>query len=164
MFLNSRWQTEIKSVRVLVVAFLVMIAHHSTAQKLDSIYYIIPASVKTKILDQIKESKPDVGYYIVLSHQNDTTSILITRYDNHPEELSRLVKNTNRFIRLNSSRVIPVVWHSDFLFSSLLHSVKNENAEYAAYKHKLINPSGFLIEYYGRDEKAKIVRAEFYQN
>lgn len=153
-----------KSVKTLVVALLVMVANHSIAQKLDSIYYVIPASVKMKILEQVKESKPGLGYYVVLTHQNDTTSILISRYGNQPEELSRLIKSTNRFIKVKSSRAIPVVLHSDLLFSSLLHSVKNEGSEYAAYKHKLINPSGFLIEYYGSDDKAKIVRAEFYQN
>jgi hypothetical protein len=147
-----------------IISLFVVLANCAAAQKVDSIYYVIPASVKTKMLEVTKEFKRDVSCYAVLSHHNDTTKILISRYGNSPEELVWLIKNSNRFIRVHSSRVIPLLLETDFLFSSLLHSVKNEGQPYAAFKHKLINVSGFLIEYVGRDDKIQIIGADYYRN
>jgi hypothetical protein len=138
---------------------------NSLAQSKDSIYYFVPASVKAKILDfmKTKDSKSVYKFYGILSHQNDTTLVLISRYSDSSRELAYLLKNSNRYIKLNSIETIPVLLRLDFLFSNLLHSVEKEGDPYAIYKHKEINPSGYMIEYKGLYDKARIIKAEYYQ-
>jgi hypothetical protein len=152
--------------RLLVVAIVFGLwSNTSCAQSVDSIFYFIPTAVKTKISDYLKQNDrlSAASVYEVLSYQNDTTQILISRSGESPSELKYLVKNGNRYIKLNGIEIISVVLRSDFLFSDRLHSVKKEGDPFAVYTHKLISLSGYLIEFSGLYEKTVITNASYYQ-
>jgi hypothetical protein len=145
------------------VGMLILSVNCSFAQALDSIYYFVPSSVKAKILDYKKKDTSGYPFYGILSHYNDTTTVLISRYGDSPKEFAYLIKNSNRFIKLNPTETIPILLGVDLVFSNLLHSVKNEGDPYAVFKHKLINASGYLIEYQGLYDKIRIIKAEYHQ-
>lgn len=150
--------------KILIIGGLfVLSVNDSFAQSRDSIYYFVPAFVKAKILNYMKTKGFAHPFYGILSHQNDTTLVQISRYSDSPKELHYLIKNSNRYIKLNSTETILIVLREDFLFSNLLHSVKKEGDPYAVYQHKDINVSGYLIEYEGLYDKARIIKAEYYQ-
>ena len=149
---------------VIIIGLFVLLVNNSFAQDRDSIYYFVPASVKTKILKYIKKNDPKYLFCGHLSHWNDTTSMLISRYDDSIKELAYLIKNSNRYIKLSSTEIIPILLREDFLFSNLLHSVEREGDPYAVYNHMIINSSGYLIEYQGLYDRVKIIRAGYYQH
>jgi hypothetical protein len=150
---------------LIIIIWLALSASTSSAQKRDSIYYYVPTSVKAKILDYMKEKEPraEHPFYMILSHQNDTAHVLISRYGDSPKELAYLIKNSNRYIKLNSTKTLPVLLGDDFAFSNLLHSVKKEGDPYAIFRHLSINPSGYLIEFYGLYDKARVIKAQYFQ-
>jgi len=150
---------------LITTGMFLLFAIDSFAQKAipDSIYYFVPAVVKSKILEHTNSLKSTHPVYGVLSHQNDTTQLLISQYGDSPKELVWLIKNSNRYIKLNSRELIPILLSEDFLFSSLLHSVNKEGDPYAVFTHRLISVSGYLIYYQGLYDKAKIIKAEYYQ-
>ena len=149
---------------LIIIGLFVLSVNDSLAQSRDSIYYFVPAFVKVKILDFIKDAKSGYPFYGSLYHQNDTTLLLISRYGDSPKELAYLIKNSNRYIKLNSTESIPILLGDDFLFSNLLHSVEKEGDPYAVFNHQEINPSGYLIEYHGLYDKARIIKAKYYQH
>ncbi|MDJ1506758.1 hypothetical protein [Xanthocytophaga agilis] len=150
---------------LITICLFAMSVNGSFAQSRDSVYYFIPVFVKAKILDYMKKKnlRPDHSIFGVLSHQNDTTQVLISSHGDSPKELTFLIKNTNRYIRLDSTEVIPILMREDFLFSNLLHSVKKEGDPYAIYRHNFIGLSGYSIEYRGLYDKARLIKAEWSQ-
>ncbi len=164
--LKQEQESVIKKYKILfITGMFFLLAIDSFAQRVipDSIYYFVPAVVKSKILEHTKSLKSTYPVYGVLSHQNDTTQLIISQYGDSPKELVWLIKNCNRYIKLNSRECIPILLSEDFLFSSLLHSVNNEGDPYAVFTHRLISVSGYLIYYQGLYNKVKIIKAEFYQ-
>lgn len=152
-----------KSPILVIISLFVLTINDSYAQSRDSIYYFVPASVKSKIVDYMKLKGSTYPFYGIFSHYNDTTTVLISRYGDSPKELAYLITNSNRYLKLNSTLTIPILLREDFLFSNMLHSVEKEGDPYAVYKHKEINPSGYWIEYQGLYDKARIIKAEYYQ-
>lgn len=166
MLLKQELEFANRMAKILIfMGLFVLSVNDSLAQSKDSIYYFVPASVKDKILDYMKMKNSKLSYpiYGILSHQNDTTKVLLSNYGDSPKELAFLIKNSNRYIKLNSTATIPILLKDDFLFSNLLHSVKNEGDPYAVFNHKLINVSGYSIEYHGLYDKARIIKAGYYQ-
>ncbi|WP_400193184.1 hypothetical protein [Hymenobacter sp. B81] len=148
-----------------IVFFLLLSNSNSFAQSQDSIYYFVPAFVKEYIIKYVKAGnvKHKLPAYCIISHRDDTTSILVSYYKDSRNDLSTLIKNSNRFIKISSTQSIPVLMRLDFIFSNLLHSVVNEGGLYAAYNHKEINASGYHIQYRGLYDKAVFISAEYYQ-
>lgn len=150
-----------KSKILIMIGLFVLSVNNSLAQSRDSIYYFVPTPVKVKILEYMKEDDSKYLFYGILSHKNDTTIVIISRYDDSIKELTYLIKNSNRYIKLNSTETIPILLREDFLFSNLLHSVKKEGEPYAVYEHRFINVSGYVIEYQGLYGNARIIKAEY---
>ena len=132
-----------KNMFLLILGLFVLSVTKSLAQSRDSIYYFVPAFVKIKITEYIKTRGSDYPFCAILSYQNDTTGILISRYVDSAQDFVYLIKNSNRYIKLDSTRTIPILLREDFLFSNLLHSVKKEGDPYAVYRHNNIGVSGY---------------------
>ena len=171
-YLRSHLEREQSSVSIIsnykmliLTAIGLLLANASFAQRAtpDSIYYFLPNVVKLKISEHNKSIKSKHTIYGVLSNHNDTTQLIISNYRDSPQELIWLIKNSNRYLKLDITECIPLVLREDYLFSTLLHSVKNEDDPYAVFKHKLISVSGYLICFQGLYEKARIISAKYYQ-
>ncbi|GAB2980971.1 hypothetical protein GCM10027049_15810 [Mucilaginibacter puniceus] len=135
----------------------------SFAQQKNSISYIIPEIVNVEIDNYLKTIKSDEGTYIILQNQNDTTSILVSSYAGI-SKLVPLIKNSNRYIKVGISRLIPVLLRPDLLLSSNLHIIKNKGTEYEAIETTLIGAGGYLIVYKGLYHNPKLIKAEYFQN
>jgi hypothetical protein len=136
----------------------------SFAQQKSRISYVIPEIVNVEIDNYLKTKKSNETTYIVLQNQNDTTSILVSTYDENFSQLAYLINNTNRYIKVGVNKLIPVLLRPDFLLSDNLHVIKNKGSEYEAMSNTLIGASGYLIVYKGFYHDAKLIKAEYFQH
>ena len=154
--------------KILVInltVFFSFFISNTFAQRNGVIQYLVPESVMSKIRDYIKESDNSKRYtfYGIWQTQNDTTSILISRFDGGYKKLDYLIKNSNRYINLSTQQKLPLILTSDLLFSTELHSILFIKGK-KAINDVLLNPSGFLIVFVGTYDKERILKAEHFQN
>jgi hypothetical protein len=148
---------------VCLTALFVITTTESFSQSKDSINYFIPDIISKQISNYLKEEKTDAKYYAILQEQNDTTSILISSYNGSFEKLVYLIKNTNRYIKVSSSQTLPLLLHSDLLFSEKLHSVRNKGKGNEIISHTDINAGGYSIIYKGLYQDITIIQSKYFQ-
>jgi hypothetical protein len=145
------------------ITLLSIVPLKANAQLKGPINYFIPKVITFKIIDYLKAAKPNDHYYAILQNQNDTTSILISSYDRSFTKLIYLIANTNRFIKISPNVMLPLLLHSDLLFSDLLHSVRNEGKENEIISHTDVNSGGYSIIYRGGHQNETIIKTEYIQ-
>lgn len=170
-YLETRWKQGLSLesnvlLKVVWITIFMLSSNFLFSQSRDSIFYVLPAEVKSKIVGYLNQNNQssDLKVYVLLAHQNDTTQVMVSHFGASPKELLWLVKNTNRFLRLKSNSVLPVLLKTDLIFSDALHKVENEESPYATFTNKYLNVSGYIIDFYGMYDKAQLIKAEYYQN
>lgn len=137
-----------------------------TAQNRDSIYYNLPDFVITKALKYLKTEKKDkdIGYYIYLNINRDTTYVMVSGYNFNLKELVFLLKNTNRYLKLNPTLTLPIIFAQDERFSDVLHHVikPKQKGLYTKIEHTDINPAGYWVSFTGRYSNAVFLKEELY--
>ena len=132
-------------------------------QALDSIKYTVPVNITTTIQSYIKSKNHVRKFYVIMSHEQDTTAILLSTYDNSTNKLYSLIKNTNRYLTYNGNRVLPILLQQDLLFFSDLHQVINKGKRNESLVNTEIHVSGYLIRYKGSCCTGKLIDANYFQ-
>lgn len=148
---------------ILMVLTLIFNCLKANSQKKTRICYNIPSIVQKKIAVYIDKSKSNENFYVILQHQNDTTSILLSSYNKSFNKLLYLLANTNRYIKISGTKDLPLLLNSDLLFSEILHSIKNSGRENEIISNTEVNPGGYSIIYKGVYQDIKIIKEEYLQ-
>lgn len=156
----SKQNLELKS-SLFIVVFLCFLSTSCLAQRKNAINYIIPGNVSDVICNYIKQKKQK--HYAVLIHQNDTTFIIIDLINDSNKPLNELLKNSNRFLMVDSTVNIPVLLNEDLLFSDVLHQIINKGSAYEGVSHTMLNPAGFSVIYTGMYQDVSIIQAKYHQ-
>jgi hypothetical protein len=159
----------IRTFTIIVVINLIinLIPSVSFGQSKDSIKYFIPDVIVEKISEGLKSEKaqPKIGKYIVLSHQNDTTYLLVSSYNVNFNELVYLLRNSNRYVKIDSKTTLTILLSEDLKFSEKLHYIsrKARPGVWEAINHTEVNPAGYSIIYKGMYSDVKLIEAKWYQ-
>ena len=147
-----------------LICYILLTASKSFGQSADfqGIEYVTPDTVKSKILDVLKQDGTGDPFYVIWNTQNDTTSIMITRSYSRAPNVSLLIKSSNRYIDLTENKKIPVILTSDILFSTIFHSVKNKGKKNEIMSETILGASGYIIEFNGTYGKSKLIKFEYF--
>jgi hypothetical protein len=71
-----------KTCNLLLITFLTILVLKCFGQNSEfkGIEYLIPNTVKTKILEAMRADKPDANHYLIWSTRLDTTSMMVSNY------------------------------------------------------------------------------------
>lgn len=147
---------------VVLIAILVSFALNGYSQRRQPIMYLLPDTVKSNIQKYLKD-KDYKSTYVVLRRDGDTASILVSTYSRELTELAYLIRNSNRYISIDS-KTIPVILQEDVVFSDKLHTIKNKGTLDEYMSNKEVHASGYLIVYKGFYWGTSILKAEYYTN
>lgn len=147
-----------------VAVILMSIVSAAYPQQKQPIIYLTPDTVKASIEHYLKESKGKSPIYAILQHEGDTTSILVCTYNKASTGLAYLVRNSNRYIRISSKAIIPVILQADVALSENLHMIKNKGTTNEIMSNTVVLVSGYLIVYKGVYWNVSLIKTEYYQN
>lgn len=142
---------------------LTLIFLKSSSQNLQfkGIEYLTPDTVKTKILEVINADKTGQPFFVVWDTVGDTTYLRLARYS-ASDRLFELIKNSNRFITLSKSQVVPIVIGSDLEFSAMFHKIKNKGTQNEIMSVTDFNISGYTIDFTGTYYNAKLIKFKWF--
>lgn len=117
----------------------VLLSNRSCAQKIE--YGFGQGSdVVDSIQNALNSYKPNMvqtdlkrlNLYIAMDYCDGNMNVYVSEYAKADEEMARLIKSTNRFIRINKSLSIPIAFDTDILVNGIRNtrSYMNLNGYY----------------------------------
>ena len=142
---------------------LTLIILKSSGQSLQfkGIEYLMPDTVKHKILEVIKDDKTGNLFFVTWDTDRDTTYLRLARYSTS-DGIYALIKNSNRFVKLSENQTIPIIFDSDLEFNTTFHKIKNKGKQNEIMNVTDFNISGYTIEFTGSYYNAKLIKFEWF--
>lgn len=137
--------------KIFIIILIFFVSGNVYSQDNDILYYV--TSSVNDSLDKNVDFKKTIG--CVWHDEGENIVLLFFEVDSLPD-VSLLVKKTNRFLCIDNNRKIPIIFNSDFKFSTIFNTLESDNT---VSTNSNIILGGYVVRISGRFMSGKVIES-----